>query len=357
MVTTEAPPAVEAPRVASYRTNLVTVVFGAWLTAGVLLDAWAHSNLARLETFFTPWHAVLYSGFLASAAWVLWTSRAGLRPPRPDLRQMPIAYAPAVLAIAGFAVCGVADATWHTVFGIEQNINILFSPTHLGLAASMLVILTTPVRAALADGTLPAAPGLRRLLPAVLSTAFAATLVLLFLEYANAFTFRSIDVVGGLSSLDDYFTGRLAAAVAVTNLVLTVPLLVLARAWTLPFGAATMLYTLCGALSGVLTGFAEPGLLALLPPVGLAIDLGTRWLRPGPDRPVRLLVFAALAPLLTWSVYVAVAYAIAPPLRYAPDLGVNEHPEAVVELYTGLPIVQALLGLLAAVLLRRPRRI
>ena len=357
MVTTEAPVAVAAPRVASYRTNLVTMVLGAWLTLGVLLDAWAHSNLARLETFFTPWHAVLYSGFLASAAWVLWTSRAGLRPPRPDLRQMPFGYAPAVLAIVGFAACGVADATWHTVFGIEQSINILFSPTHLGLAAAMLVILTTPLRAALADGTLPAAPGLRRLLPALLSTAFAATLVLLFLEYANAFTFRSLDIVGGLSSLDDYFTGRLAAAVVVTNLVLTVPLLLLARAWPLPFGAVTMLYTLCAALSGVLTGFAEPGLLGLLPPVGLVIDLGTRWLRPGPDRPVRFLVFAALAPLLTWSVYVAVAYALAPPLRLTPDLGVDQHPEAVVELYTGLPIVQALLGLLAAVLMRRPQRV
>jgi hypothetical protein len=352
MVVTEAPAAPAPPRVASYRTNLVTTLLGAWLTAGVLLDAYAHSNLTELESFFTPWHAVLYSGFMAVAGWILWTARDGLRAPRPDLRRMPVAYGPAVLGVVGFGLSGIGDATWHLVFGIEQDINILFSPTHLGLAVAMLVILTTPLRAALADETLPVAPGTRRLLPALLSTAFAATLVLLFLEYANAFTFGSIDVVSGLSSMDDYFTARLAAAVVLTNLMLIVPLLVLARSWVLPFGAATLVYALCAALSGVLTGLEEPRMVGLLLPVGLVIDLVALLLRPGPDRPVRFLAFAALAPLLTWTAYVAVAYTIAPASLPVPVGERTIWAEPVVELYTGLPIVQALLGLLAALLLR-----
>jgi hypothetical protein len=37
-----------------------------------------------------------------------------------------------------------------------------------------------------ADDTVPAAPGPRRLLPVLLSTAFAATLVLLFMQYLAA---------------------------------------------------------------------------------------------------------------------------------------------------------------------------
>lgn len=54
--------------VASYRTNLVTVLLGLWFTVGLFFDAWAHNNEAHLETFFTPWHAVYYSGFAATAA-------------------------------------------------------------------------------------------------------------------------------------------------------------------------------------------------------------------------------------------------------------------------------------------------
>jgi hypothetical protein len=41
---------------------------GSWLIGGLYLDGWAHIHVPALETFFTPWHAVLYSGYLAGAA-------------------------------------------------------------------------------------------------------------------------------------------------------------------------------------------------------------------------------------------------------------------------------------------------
>src|SRR5450759_3523556 len=37
-----------------------------WLMTGGYLDAWAHNHFA-LDSFFTPWHGVLYSGFLVVA--------------------------------------------------------------------------------------------------------------------------------------------------------------------------------------------------------------------------------------------------------------------------------------------------
>jgi hypothetical protein len=58
---------------ASARTNAVTAALAVWFTVGLFLDAYAHANLPGLGTFFTPWHAVLYSGFAATADWVLWT--------------------------------------------------------------------------------------------------------------------------------------------------------------------------------------------------------------------------------------------------------------------------------------------
>jgi hypothetical protein len=41
--------------------------FGSWLIGGLYLDGWAHVHVPALETFFTPWHAVLYSGYIAGA--------------------------------------------------------------------------------------------------------------------------------------------------------------------------------------------------------------------------------------------------------------------------------------------------
>ena len=47
------------------------MLLGTWLLVGVMVDGWAHNNLEALETFFTPWHALFYSGFVATAGWVL----------------------------------------------------------------------------------------------------------------------------------------------------------------------------------------------------------------------------------------------------------------------------------------------
>ncbi|MDQ6878523.1 MAG: hypothetical protein M3082_12700, partial [Candidatus Dormibacteraeota bacterium] len=44
------------------------ILLSTWLIGGLFLDGWAHNHVASLETFFTPWHAVLYSGYAALAA-------------------------------------------------------------------------------------------------------------------------------------------------------------------------------------------------------------------------------------------------------------------------------------------------
>lgn len=52
----------------SYETHTfdwVIALLSLWLVGCVHLDAWAHHQFA-VETFFTPWHGVLYAGFLPS---------------------------------------------------------------------------------------------------------------------------------------------------------------------------------------------------------------------------------------------------------------------------------------------------
>jgi hypothetical protein len=136
---------------------------------------------------------------------------------------------------------------------------------------------------------------------------------------------------------------------AITGLVLVVPLLVLARRGRLPVGAATATFVAAAALSGAVTGLHNVPLVLGLVASGVAVDVLAWWLRPAPGDPVRYRMFGALVPLLVWTVYLVVAYAVAGSVRIlAPPGG---HPERSVELYTGAPLVQALLGLLAAVLL------
>lgn len=345
MVTTEQPAEVGIRRpTATYRTNLVTILLGTWLTVGLMLDAWAHNNIPQLETFFTPWHSVFYTGFFATAGWIGWTVRKPLFDRR--FAEIPTGYGAAVVGIAVFAVSAAGDMTWHLVFGIEQNIDILFSPTHLGLGASMVTILLAPVRSAWADRSQPAAPSLGRFLPSVLSTALAATVVLLFLQYANALAYRNGNVVVALSTLDDGSTARLVTGMVVTNLVLLLPVLTLIRRWTPPFGTATILYAAAAALSTAITGFGNYELMIGVLVAGVGVDLLVRLLRPSPQRLVRFRVFAAAAPMVTWTVYIATAFLSSPPIYSH-----NGPLELRTEVFTGAPVVQALIGLVVGLLL------
>jgi hypothetical protein len=79
---------------------------------------------------------------------------------------------------------------------------------------------------------------------------------------------------------------------------------------------------------------------------GVCVDGLLVFLRPGPRRLVQLRIFAAAAPLVTWSLYIATAQLTSPPI-FNPDGTV----QAIPELYTGAPVVQALLGLAVGVML------
>ncbi len=331
---------------AGYRADLVTAVLGLWFTVGLIVDAWAHNNLTELETFFTPWHAVFYSGFAATAGWILWIVAKRVRAGRTGLAAVPVGYGPALVGLPIFALFGVADGVWHSVFGIEQDLDILFSPTHLLGVTAMGMILTSPLRSALADPSVPAAPTLRRLLPAVLSVSFTMVLVLLFLQYGNAMAFSGEGIVRAFSVDPGQnagpMAGRLAASIVITSLLLITPLLVLVRRWALPVGTATVVHTVAALLCGAIAGLANASTVLGLIVAGVLIDLLVLALRPGPERPVAYRAFAGLAPLLTWGVYFGFAAAAAGRLPSIP------------ELWAGGPIVAALLGMVLAALIGPP---
>ena len=328
-----------------YRDDLVTSLLGMWFSLGLFLDAWAHNNLRELETFFTPWHAVFYSGFSATAAWICWLVWRNRGPGWPTVAAVPVGYGLAVGALPVFALAGAGDYAWHTVFGIEQELRILFSPTHLVLVTSMILIITSPLRSAWSDERLPASPEMRQLMPAVLALAFATSLVLLFLQYANALVWSPGDVVAALSNpldgsrpFDWASPVELVSSIAVTNVVLLGPLLLLATRWRVPTGTATILFAAAAGLAAAISGLRIHAIPMAVLAAGVGVDLLIVWLRPSPIRRHAFLAFAGLAPLLTWTVYLGFA-----------SLAARAIP-TVVEYWTGLPVVCALLGLVLGVL-------
>ncbi len=280
--------------------NLITIVLGWWLMIGIFVDGWAHQHLAgEIESFFTPWHAIFYSGFTATALWVLWLAWQGWRAGRRGLAAFPAGYHLAALGVPVFALGGVGDLTWHTVFGIEVDLDALLSPTHLILFLGAELLVLAPLAAAWAE------PEGRRAPLAVRWTAvLAATAALSFASFMHMYLWALLLVPNGTSD------NRAALAFTlVTAVILAAPPLYLLRRFQMPPGALAVMYAVNTLLMVVMTvGLAQGGpLVLLMAGIGLVLDLIAWVLRPSPQRIYAFRAFGALLGLVTWfGFYVAV---------------------------------------------------
>jgi hypothetical protein len=304
---------------ARWGDDLAAALFGTWVVAGLFLDGWAHLNQPGLETFFTPWHAVFYTGFLASTVVFARLVARFQRGGRPDPALVPAGYGLGLVGVAMFVVGGFADGVWHTLFGVEVGVAALLSPSHLLLLTGGLLMVTSPLRSAWSSPELPARSPAAALLPALWATALTTAVVLFFFQYLSAFVTRapSTPAVDGPEGVLTVIVG--VASVLVTNLILLAPVLLLARRWRLPFGAVALL---AGAGAVGLTSLREFTLGALVPAMvagGLATDLLVVGLRPGPDRPGAFRAVAVAAPLLLWGAWMA-GYALAYGIAWPPEL-------------------------------------
>jgi hypothetical protein len=169
-----------------WRFDMAVSLLALWLTVGTFLDGFAHHNLPEsLETFFTPWHGVLYSGFLALAGFIIFHQYRNMTTGYAWNSALPAGYSLARVGIVVFGLNGVGDLLWHTLFGIEEGVEALLSPTHLMLAASGLLLVSSPLRAATRRLAGLAKPGWKNLFPALLSATLVLSVLLFFTEYAN----------------------------------------------------------------------------------------------------------------------------------------------------------------------------
>jgi hypothetical protein len=301
------------PAVGGVRYDALVAVLCAVFLGGAYLDVWAHVHVPELETFFTPWHAVFYSGFAATAAWIGWLVWTRRRTTGATwLASVPAGYGLGLVGLALFLVSGLGDMAWHLAFGVERDIAALLSPTHLGLFTGGFLILTTPLRSAWADPELGRRAGLGRLVPAVLSATMAGTGAAFFFQYLHPMYENVVSIDHARFLRDGAFppdyVGRLAIEAGIPGFVLSTaflfgPLLFLLRRWQLPLGGAAIVLGVQSVLMQALTGFEDAG-LALLGLLGaVAVEALLAALRPSPDARWRLRAFCALAPVAFWGTY------------------------------------------------------
>ena len=239
------PEAVEAPAFAPFtaRERWVLLVASAWLVIGLQLDAYAHATTPELETFWTPWHGVLYSGIAASGFTLLWLMRKRLPaiPTYATLLALPNALRVPLAGMALLLVGGGMDTLWHNIFGIERDLEIFVSPSHEFIILGMMLVAAGPAL------MLATRPGRRLSIgDAVLVTASAllsALPVHIYSLHATAIGFIHLgtgEQTPGVFSVD----AQLVHGYLASTVLLLLPIVLIGRRWRIPFAVPTVLISL-----------------------------------------------------------------------------------------------------------------
>ncbi|HKW91416.1 MAG TPA: hypothetical protein VJX92_05915 [Methylomirabilota bacterium] len=282
---------------------VMSVLCGVFL-GGLFLDGWAHTHGRVDNTFFTPWHAVLYSGYLLVALFLIATTGWNRRRGHPWLRALPAGYDWSLVGVLLWIPGGLADMLWHEVFGFEASVDALLSPPHLVLALGYGLMASGPLRAAWRRPDRWSGR-FSRLLPALLSLTLLLSLITFFTQIAHPIA----NLWGHGMGPSSRGLASVAAELGVTGLLLEAmilmgAILLLVRRFVLPFGALTVMMGVNGALMGVLYEHGDYPIAQVLATAaaGLIADLLLRLLKPG-GRVLRLRFFAFAVPTVLYLFY------------------------------------------------------
>ena len=292
---------------AGRRFDWLVIAAVAWLLGGLFADGWAHTN--RLpDSFWTVWHAIFYSGFAACAV-VVGGAIALRRESAGSWRAaIPRGYVGAVVGIAVFAFGGMADAAWHTAFGVEVGNDILLSPSHMLLGLGMFLIVSSPFGAELRRHE-PSA-SLARRLPMVLSCVAIFSLLTFFTLYSGPYS-NFLGATGNGVTSDRVFRGLLG--MFLFSGLISGLLLVVLRRTVLPVGSITLILGLDGVAMIVMGSRDTPldaqlSFIAVAVAAGVVGDVLLARLRPSSTRIGALRTFVAVLPAAYFALYFTVVY-------------------------------------------------
>ncbi|MCY3906291.1 MAG: hypothetical protein OXF63_03475 [Anaerolineaceae bacterium] len=283
---------------ASRNFDLIALALAAWVLLGGYADGIAHVHGATDDSFFTPFHLLLYSGMLAKGIFLAGMQWRNVNRGHHWLQALPRGYLMSLVGIVLMATGGFLDFLWHTAFGIEADIEAAVSPPHLLLAFSALVFMSGPLRALW--GRAEAQRGRAQLFPAIASALLVYSIFSLFTQFVHAISWVELFTPGGEPDellLRDH---AMTAKVIFPALLMSAVLLLLLRRWALPFGAVTFLLVTNSALMFLLRSASHGGdnWLVLLAPLvaGLLGDLLLRGLQRPRIAALPLCAFAFLVP-------------------------------------------------------------
>jgi len=299
MTITQPRPAAEAPLEHHSRTDEPAVAFfGVWMMTGLFIDGWAH-QANKPETFFSPWHGILYSGFVAAVIWFGWRGlRAGRGiNPAAGLERLT------TVGFLLFGGAGIADGIWHQIFGVEADLEALVSPSHLALFFGGFLMVSSPLRMAqarrAASGNERPAMRWADWFPQAITLTLSTALVGFFTLYLSPF-----DGIGGFHhpnpEMRELEEALGIASVLVFNAFLTIALLFALRRWRPPFGFGALLFGGVALGMAGLEGFAFVELAIPAFIAGIVVDVMARR-----DYPVGAVV--ATGSWVLWSGFFAVA--------------------------------------------------
>jgi hypothetical protein len=297
--------------------------FGTWMVVGLFLDGWAH-QAEKPETFFSPWHFILYSGFGAAVAY--FTFRERILKKRTEGDRLTIA------GLVVFIVGAVGDGIWHEIFGIEVDIEALLSPTHLALMIGGLLMLGIAYRKQSQES--PRAE--RADYSLVVTMTLGAAVTMFFTQYFNAFEYDGVwQTRGG----NEFWEIHAIGSVFVMNAIMLGLVFLIVRDWKPPRWTFTVVFGALAAGMVLLHGRRGPMLnIVAAALAGFITDLLVMRLRPSRVRVSRARVFSALVPLALWGLWFA-------------SLHLQQGVHWAAELWTGtvvLSVVEGVgLGLLA----------
>jgi hypothetical protein len=283
---------------ASRRFDWLMAILSIYFVGGLYLDGWAHTHGKVDQSFFTPWHAVLYSGQLLMVIILVGTLVRNVWRGATMRQALPRGYNLSLVGVLLWFIAGPGDLIWHTLFGIEQNVEALYSPTHLLLALGLTLAVSGPLRAAYYRS----GHEVRRLidqLPLILSLTLTLSVLTFFIMHVHPLS----NVFGSRWS-DSTYESRGTAGIMLDAALLLGAVLLLVRQWRPAPGALTIVFTLNALLMGFL--FAGPYPFAFVIAQALAgvmADVLAWWLKPALTRPGALRAFAALVPMIVFALY------------------------------------------------------
>jgi hypothetical protein len=278
------------------------VLLGFWFMTGLFLDGSAHDR-GLVDSFFTPWHAILYSGFLANAIALFvatWRNQAkGYR----LWAAIPAGYEMSLVGAVVFGIGGVLDMLWHVTFGIERSTEALLSPSHMILAVGLFLIVNGPFRAAWRRRDDLLSKNRLGWLPMLFSLAFTFLLLTFFTFPMNPFfnvfaSLRRYEYSVNDSVLFGFPQMLLQAAIFMGCVLMA------ARRWKLPPGSVTFVLLLNVLALSVISDRAATFIPAAIV-TGVFADGFMLLLKPSIKRPVLFRIYAFSVPAVLYALYFA----------------------------------------------------